>query len=137
MGERLFQLTVDGERPANEAHRPRAGAEPVEGALAGRDHLGDVAEAEVVVRGQDHDLATPFHLDPAVLGGGEVVEALVDAIALELVELGLEPGSQAHAISRMIFPAPPERIAARASSIRARGNWCVMTGRGSRSPDVR
>ena len=71
MGEGLFQLTVDGERPANEAHRPRAGAEPVEGALAGRDHLGDVAEAEVVVRGQDHDLATPFHLNAAVLGGGE------------------------------------------------------------------
>src|SRR5258708_16021408 len=63
-----------------------------------------------------------------------MVEALVDAVPLELVQLGLQASRETHAISRMTLPASPERMAARASSILASGKRCVITGRGASSP---
>jgi len=135
--ERLFELAVNGEGAADEAHGAGSGPELVQGALAAGDHLRLVAESQIVVGRENHDLAAPFHPGACGLRPFEVVEALVDALLLELLELGFEPGGEAHAISRMILPASPERMAARASSILASGNWCVITGRGSTSPAER
>src|SRR5207245_3010337 len=111
--------------------------ELVEVAFARGDDLRLVAQTEVVVGREDHDLAAPLHLASCGLRPLEVVQAPVDPVLLELLEFGLEPGGEAHAISRMILPASPARMAARASSIFASGNWCVITGRGSSSPVVR
>ncbi len=113
---------MDREGAADESHRRRAGAEPVQGLLAGRDHLGLVGEPEVVVGGEDHDVAPTLHPHTRALRRLQVIEAFVDAIALELLQLGAQAGREAHAISRMIFPASPERMAARASSMRVSGN---------------
>src|SRR3989449_701860 len=82
-------------------------------------------------------LAAPLHVGSGGLRRLQVVEALVDPLLLELLEFGLQPGGEAHAISRMILPASPARMAARASSIWASRNWCVITGRGSSRPAVR
>src|ERR1700694_176599 len=136
-GERLLEVAVDGECPADEAHGAGAGAPAVERILPGLHDRGDVAQAEVVVRREDQDFAASFHFDAGGLRRVEIVEALVDAVLLELLEFGAETGGELHAISRMTFPASPARIAASASSILARGNWCVMTGRGSNCPPVR
>src|SRR5207253_1794098 len=114
-----------------------AGSELIEGVLAGRDDVGRVAKTEIVVGGENHDLSASLHLGACGLGRFQVVQALVDPVPLELLEFGVEPGGEAHAISRMILPASPARMAARASSIFASGNWCVITGRGSSSPAVR
>src|SRR5256885_5873360 len=134
---RLLELAVNRERAADEAHGARPGPELVEGAFARGDDLRRVAQTEVVVGGEDHDLAAPLHLASCGLRPLEVVEALVDSVLLELLEFTLEPDSEGHAISRMILPASPARMAARASSILASGNWGVITGRGSSSPAVR
>src|SRR5205814_9823360 len=136
-GERSLELPVNREGAANEPDRAGAGAELVERPLPGGDHLGLVAQAQVVVRGKDHHLAASLHPGSCGLRRFEVVEPLVHAVAPELLQLGLEPGCERHAISRMILPASPARIAASASSTWASGNWCVMTGRGSSRPAVR
>src|SRR5439155_1385973 len=88
---------------------------------------GLVAEPQVVVRRENHDLSAPLHPGSRGLRRLQVVEPLVHAVALELLQLGHEPGSQRHAISRMILPASPARIAASASSTLASRNWRVMT----------
>src|SRR3989454_3604181 len=94
-------------------------------------------DALPIFGGENHDLSASLHLGACGLGRFQVVQALIDPVPLELLEFGVEPGGEAHAISRMILPASPARMAARASSIFASGNWCVITGRGSSSPAVR
>ena len=59
--ERMLELAMHGERAADEAHRSGAGAPAFERVLAGLDDLGDGAQAEVVVGGQDDDFAASFH----------------------------------------------------------------------------
>ena len=54
-------VAVHRERAADEPHRRGAGAEAVECRLPGRDHRRLVAQAEVVVGGEDDDLAAPLH----------------------------------------------------------------------------
>src|SRR5690242_527331 len=136
-GQRLLERPVHREGSADEANRARACAELVQRVLPRLHHLGDVAEPQVVVRGEDDHVPPALHLHPCALRRREVVQALVDAILLELLEFGGQAGGEAHEISRITFPASPERIAARASSILARGNRWVMTGRGSKSPAER
>src|SRR2546423_4035547 len=128
---------MHAERPADEAHRPGAGAPAIERILAGLHDIGDGTQAEVVIGGEDDDFAASFHLHARPLRGVEVIESLVDAFLLELRQLVLQLSHEAHTISRMTLPASPERIAARASSILASGNLCVMTGRGSNWPPIR
>src|SRR5438034_1405297 len=128
---------MDGKGATDEPDRAGPSTELVESALSGGYDLRLVTEAQVVVGRENHDIAAPLHLDSSGLRRLQVVQALVHAVALELVELGLEPGSERHAISRMILPASPARIAAGASSTLASGNWWVMTGRASASPPVR
>src|SRR5436309_14628158 len=91
----------------------------------------------MVVGREDVALAAALHPGSCCLRRFQVIQPLVDPVLLELLEFGLEPGGEAHAISRMILPASPARMAATASSIFASGNWCVITGRGSSSPAVR
>src|SRR6059036_503078 len=135
--QRVLELAMHGERPANEAHRRGAGAPALERVPARLHDVGDGTQAEVVVGGEDDDFAASFHPHARPLRGVEVIEPLVDALLLELRELVLQLRDEAHAISRMTLPASPERMAARASSILASGNLCVMTGRGSNCPLVR
>src|SRR5437667_406341 len=132
-----FELAVDRERPADEPHRSSARAVLIQRALAGLHDRGGAAQSQVVIRREDDHLAASLHAHARGLGGGEVVEALVDAVPPELVELAGESCGETHAISRMILPASPERMAASASSILASGNRWGMTGRGASRPAVR
>ena len=90
-GARGLEHPVDGVRAADEPHRGGAGAPAPERRLPGCHHLGLVAQAEVIVRREDDDLAPALHPDPGPLRAVEVVEALVDAVANELLQLALEP----------------------------------------------
>ena len=65
--ERVLELAMHGERPADEAHRRGAGAPVIERVLAGLHDFGDGTEAEVVVGGEDDDFAASFHLHPRPL----------------------------------------------------------------------
>src|SRR5439155_866707 len=123
-GESGLELPVDRKGAADEADRARAGTELIERPMAGGHDLGLVAEPQVVVRRENHDLSAPLHPGSRGLRRLQVVEPLVHAVALELLQLGHEPGSQRHAISRMILPASPARIAANA--------WCRAEG----TPDI-
>ena len=132
-----LQRPVDGEGAADESDRGGAGAVVVERGLAGRDHLGLVAQAEVVVRGEDDDLAPALHRDPRGLRAVEIVEALVHPVADELLELLLEPLLErvAHApTSRITLPAWPSLMTWMASAMHSSGKRWVMTGRGSSWP---
>jgi hypothetical protein len=62
-------------------------------------HRRLVGEPQVVVRREDHHLAAPLHADARRLRALEVVEALVDPVGLELVDLRLEVGRE-HRASR-------------------------------------
>ena len=56
-----LEVAVDREGAADEAHRRRAGAELVDRRLAGRHDHRVVAQSEIVVGGEDDDLAAAFH----------------------------------------------------------------------------
>ena len=104
--------------------------------------LGLVAQAEVVVRREDQHFAAAFHLHARRLRRVEIVEPLVDAIGLELLDARLrarrECGVQRHgrsvcsrcveavrqplrqAISKMTLPASPDLDRARSPRRTAR-----------------
>src|SRR5262249_22176276 len=112
-GAGRFEGAVHRERAADEAHRRRARPPAIQRGLARRDDLALAAQAEVVVRGEDDDLAPTLHPHPGRLGAIEVVEALVDPVPDELLQVGLEPvlESVAHApTSRITLPAWPSLI---------------------------
>src|SRR5206468_6631588 len=100
-----FPTRRSSDLATDEPHRAGAGSELIEGAFAGRDHVGRAAKTEIVVGGENHDLSASLHLGACGLGRFQVVQALVDPVPLELLEFGVEPGGEAHAISRMILPA--------------------------------
>ena len=77
---------MDRERAADEAHARRARAELLQPVDARLDDRGLVAQAEVVVRREDQHLAAPFHLHARRLRRVEIVEPLVDAVRLELLD---------------------------------------------------
>ena len=133
---RLLELAMDRERPADEPDARGPGPVLLQGLLPRRDHLGVVREAEVVVAGEDDDLATPLHLDDGSLGRSDVVEALVHAVPLEAVEVRADLGLEClgHQISRMTLPALPFLMSSIASAIPSIGKRCVTTGRGSSLP---
>ena len=60
--ERVLELAMYRERAADEAHRSGAGAPALERVLAGLHDLGDGTQAEVVVGGEDDDVAASLHL---------------------------------------------------------------------------
>ena len=134
---RRLERPVHGVGAADEpdGRGPRAPA--VEPRLAGRDHFGLRAQAEVVVGGQDDDLPAALHRHPRGLRAIEEVEALVDAVADELLQLALEPvieGVAHAATSRITLPAWPSLITWMASAMDSSGKRWVMTGRGSSWP---
>ena len=87
VGELALELVMDGERPADEAHRARArpvAAKPLDPRL---DHLGSRCEPEVVVRREDEHPASPLHLHHWPLRREQCVEALVRPRLAQRVEL--------------------------------------------------
>src|SRR5437763_16819991 len=100
---------MDGKGATDEPDRAGPSTELVESALSGGSDLRLVTEAQVVVGGENHDIAAPLHLDSSGLRRLQVVQALVQAVALELAELGPEPGSERQPFSRCILPARPRR----------------------------
>src|SRR5207245_11322319 len=52
-GERVLELAMDGERPADESHRSGAGAPALERVLAGLNDLRDSTQAEAVDGGDE------------------------------------------------------------------------------------
>ena len=97
------------------------------------DHRRLVAQAEVVVRREDQDVAAPFHLHARRLRRVEIVEPLVDLVGLELLDRACSSDAvngwnsmvrvierhgahPCHAISKMTLPASPDLIARIASS---------------------
>ena len=70
-------------------------------------HARLVAEAEIVVRREDQHLAAPLHDYARGLRRVEVIEALVDSVRLELVQLPLQLGPegrvQRHVVLRLVW----------------------------------
>jgi len=131
------EVAMDREGPADEPDRRGAGAEAVERRLPGGNHAGLVGKPEVVVGGEDDDLAPALHLHPGRLGAFQEVKPLIGAVADELLQLGSDPVLQriAHGhTSRITLPAWPSLMTWIASAMRSSGKRWVMTGRGSSCP---
>ncbi len=90
-GQLLLQLPVDVLGAADEAHRGHAEAVPIHHGLAGRDHLGVVGQAQVVVGAEaDHILAVGLHL--GLLGRGDDALSLVEPGLLQQLDLAGQVG---------------------------------------------
>jgi hypothetical protein len=92
--ERRFEGAVHGERPAYEPHAPGAGTELFESIDTGLHDSRLVAQAEVVVGGEDENFASTLHLHPGGLRGVEVVQCLIDAVFFELINGVLQTGDE-------------------------------------------
>jgi hypothetical protein len=89
------QFAMDVPRSTDEAYG--CGARPISGSsIAHRfDHLGDVAQAHVVVRAQVHGLAELFELHDRSLHSHDMEEALVNALFLHSGQLADQSAVQA------------------------------------------
>ena len=90
-GQRLLQLTVDGDRSANEANRAGSRAETIQAAPPGLDHLRHRAQPEVVIGGQDQHFAVPFHPHARGLRTLQIVQLLVDPLPPKGIQLLAQP----------------------------------------------
>ena len=122
VGERALEREVRLERPADEADRGRPRAVALE-PLDPRTHdLRMAGEPEVVVRGEDDDVAVTLHLHDGALRRLEGEEALVRSRLAERVELRAEllVEGGAHGVApfgrRTILQASPDSSSANASS---------------------
>src|SRR6185503_20525761 len=78
------------ERATDEPHAPGSRTELVEPFYAGAYHLRVVAQSEVVVRREYQHLPSAFHQHAGGLRGAQVVEALVHAVRLQLLDARFE-----------------------------------------------
>src|SRR5688500_2923315 len=68
IGDRPLEIAVNRERATDEAYAPRSSSEIFQAVESRRDYCWITAQPEVVVGGEDHDVAAPFHLYAGVLG---------------------------------------------------------------------
>src|SRR5678815_670488 len=81
---------MNRERAADESDASRASAELLETFGTGAYNLRVVAQAEVVVRRKNQHVPLAFHLDASGLRRVQVIEALVHAVLLQLLDARLE-----------------------------------------------
>src|SRR5262249_44857920 len=89
-GDLRLERQVRLEGAADEADGAGAGAILLQALDAGAHHLGMAGQAQVVVRGEDEDLAPALHPDHRVHRRGQNVEPLVSPGRAELIQLGGE-----------------------------------------------
>src|SRR5262245_1758156 len=114
----LFQRAVNCVGTADKAYGGCAGTELVQRGFARGDNLRLGAQTEIVVGGQNDDVAASFHANDWPLGTFEVVEPLVDPGATEFFQLLEKPrverarvdGAGHAPISRITLPASPSLI---------------------------
>ncbi len=95
ISDAVFQLAMDVPRSADEAHGCRACPVPGSSVSYRFDHLGDVTQADVVVRAQVHGLAELFELHDRSLHSHDMEEALVNALFLHYGQLAGQSAVQA------------------------------------------
>src|ERR1700722_8893730 len=106
----LLEPAVQRLGAADETHRRHAEAEGVEPGLGGRDDLGMVGEAEIVVGAEIDDLAPRSprgDLDPRSLRTGDQPLALSEAVGLDLRKQALE---MAEKIFRHTAPSKSDMV---------------------------
>src|ERR1051325_10602661 len=77
---------MNRERTANESNARGASAEFLQSIYSRGDNLGIVRQPEIVVGGKNDDFTPPFHLHPRRLWRCQIIQALVDAVRLELLD---------------------------------------------------